>query len=726
MRLSFWHLLSVMLLVVLLTWGPPAVADQPVLPDQGQVTLPLETFLELTRKPKPSSTGSTGSTVPIPFLFSRGHYRIEARPSWAQVQGTLDLQVYQPGWVEIPLLPADVVLEEARLDGSSLTLYRKDGKFFMPVDRPGSYKLQATWNLPVQLSGATRSVVLKTPVSSVSGFLLVVPDRDLEVKTSPALPLTRQDEKTRTLARGAIPGGGAGEVRFSWTPRRADPALRGKANREKARLSTRMYDLVTVSETEVHCQVRLDMEILRNEVDRLTLRLPVGVEIEEVACANLAGWSESIQAGHKDLLIRLAAPVSGNHTLNLVLVQPLEKADSTWKLPALEVVGAETVKGSIGLGATGGLEIQPGKLEGVRAIDVSELPSEIRDLASFALLRAYEFQRQPWSVQLTSRKGQEVPVLSAAVDEASGLTLVTRDGKLVTSWTWKIRNNLKQSLNIRLPEGATLLTTTLDGHPTRPVQGAEGEIRLPLVASGQEGKTTFPVELTYVQEPGVSAWLSRQRLQAPQVDMPCSVLNWTLYLPLDEWIWHVGSNMRPGLIHEPEGGGIRSSSAGGPMAPSAGLARSKALRHEVSKDEVLHSGQVSDMVQQASRGTLPVKLNIPARGQSLQFSRLVVTDQEVPEIFLHYASPLLKILGGLLVLGLTLGQGWPQMRRERGLEPLLAAIVGLWVIRGWASGVLLELVLLWASRGLYLLVACWLYRNRSWLLSRLRGQGGEA
>ena len=185
-------------------------------------------------------------------------------------------------------------------------------------------------------------MILKTPVVPAR-FLLVVPDRDLEIKTSPALPLTRQDEKTRTLARGAIPGGGAGEVCFSWTPRRADPALRGKANREKPRLSTRMYDLVTVSETEVHCQVRLDMEILRNEVDRFTLRLPLGVEIEEVACANLAGWSESIQAGHKDLLIRLAAPVSGNHTLNLVLVQPLEKADSTWKLPALEVVGAETV-----------------------------------------------------------------------------------------------------------------------------------------------------------------------------------------------------------------------------------------------------------------------------------------------------------------------------------------------------------------------------------------------
>lgn len=725
MRLSSWHLLSVMLLA-LLAWGPPAVADQPVPPAQGQVTLPLETFLELTRKPKPPGAASSGSVVPVPFLFSRGHYRMQARPDWVQVQGTLDLQIYQAGWVEVPLLPADVVLEEARLDGRSLALYRKDGQFFLPVERPGSHKLQVTWNLPVNLSGATRSVILKTPASSVSGFLLVIPDRDLEIKTSPTLPLTRQDEKTRTLAQGAIPGGGAGEVRFSWTPRRADPALRGKASREKARLSARMYDLVTVSETEVHCQVRVDMTILRNEVDRLTLRLPAGVEVEEVACANLAGWSESIQAGHKDLLIRLAAPVSGSHTLNLVLVQPLEKADSTWNLPALEVVGAEMVKGSIGLGATGGLEIQPGKLEGVRAIDVSELPSEVRDLASFALLRAYEFHRQPWSIQLTSRKGQELPVLSAAIDEASGLTLVTRDGKLVTSWTWQVRNNLKQSLNIRLPEGATLLTTTLDGQPARPVQGAEGEIRLPLVASGQEGQTTFPVELTYVQEPGVSAWLGRHRLQAAQVDMPCSVMNWTLYLPLDEWIWHVGGNMRPGLIHETVRRSPGPPGTDAMVEPGAGQARSKALRQEVSKDELLNSGQISGMVQQASRGTLPVKFNIPARGQSFQFSRLVVTDQEVPEVVLHYASPLLKTLGALLALGLTLGLGWRQTGRERGLEPLLIAVVGLWVVRGWASGTPLELALVWASRGLYLLVASWLYRNRSWLVSRLRGQGGEA
>jgi len=210
------------------------------------------------------------------------------------------------------------------------------------------------------------------------------------------------------------------------------------------------------------------------------------------------------------------------------------------------------------------------------------------------------------------------------------------------------------------------------------------------------------------------------------VDMPCSVMNWTLYLPLDEWIWHVGGNMRPGLIHQTARRSPGSPNTDATAEAGPGPARSKAMRQEVSKEEVLNSGQISGMVQQASRGTLPVKFNIPARGQSFQFSRLVVTDQEVPEVLLDYGSPLLKTLGALLALSLTLGLGWRQTGRERGLEPLLIAVVGLWVVRGWASGTALELVLIWAGRGLYLLIACWLYRNRTWLVPRMRGRGGEA
>ncbi len=725
MRSSSWHLSSLLALALavlaLATWSPPVLADQPVPPAQGQVTLPLESFLQMVRKPGTPAGGQAGPAVPVPFLFSRGQYRLEARPDWVQVQGELELQVYQPGWVEVPLLPADLVLEEARLDGAPLALYRKEGRFFLPVERTGSHKLQVTWNLPVRLDGATRSADLQTPPSSVSGFVLVIPDRGLELKTSPSLPLTRQDEGTRTLFRGTIPGGGD-QVRFSWTPLRADPALRGKADQQKARLSARIHDLVTVSETEVRSQVRVDMTILRNEVDRFTVRLPSGVEVEEVACANLAGWSESPRAERKDLLIRLSTPVSGSHTLNLGLTQPLKKVDSTWELAAPEVIGAERVKGSIGIGSLGGIEIQPAGSEGVRAIDVSELPSEVRDQASFALLRAFEFHRQPWTIRLETRKGQELPVLTATVDEASGLTLVTRDGKLVTSWTWQIRNNLKQSLEIRLPEGATLLTTTLDGQPARPVQGARGEIRLPLVASSLEGRDAFPVELTYVQEPPPPGLSGRHRLQAPRVDMPCSVMNWTVFLPLEEWIWHVGGTMQPGTI--------RSAPARSPGLPRNESApepapEGRALRREVSKDEALKSAQLSGMVQQASRGTLPVKFNIPARGQSFQFSRLVLNPDESPEVLLYTGSQTLQAGLALLALGLTLALGWRQTGRERGIAILFTVLAGLWVVRGWTSDTPLGPALLWATRGLVLLMACWLYRNRAWILARLRGQGGE-
>ena len=131
------------------------------------------------------------------------------------------------------------------------------------------------------------------------------------------------------------------------------------------------------------------------------------------------------------------------------------------------------------------------------------------------------------------------------------------------------------------------------------------------------------------------------------------------------------------------------------------------------------------MVQQASRGTLPVKFNIPARGQSFQFSRLVLNPDESPEVLLYTGSQTLQAGLALRALGLTLALGWRQTGRERGIAILFTVLAGLWVVRGWTSDTPLGPALLWATRGLVLLMACWLYRNRAWILARLRGQGGE-
>jgi len=725
-----WCLVAAIVLQTLLAGLAPAKAETetPKPTPQGQVTLPLDTFLDLSRKPAGAGPGAS-NPVPVPYMFSKGLYRLSASGGWAQVQGSVTLQVYQAGWVEVPLMPADVVLSRASLDGQGLALYRKDGQFFFPIDRPGAHRLEATWHLPMALDGATRRVVLKTPPSSVSQLIMTLPGREIEVSTSPTIPLHRRDEGGRLQVEGTLPGGQAGPVTLSWKPLRADPALRGRVNHEKARITGRIYDLVTILETSVQSRIRVDYTILRNEVDRFTLRVPASAEVEDVVCDNLASWSEQVRGLTKEILVRLSTPASGSQTLKLVLVQPLTKIDSTWTLPALEVVGAERVKGSIGVGSSGGIEVQPGVLKQVRAIDVSELPTEVRQDAGFALLRAFEFHRQPWSVSLTTRKGQELPLLTAAMDRAEGLTLVTGDGKRVTRFAYQVRNNGRQSLSLRLPQGSTLFTATLDGQPTRPVQGPDGELRVSLVASGQGGQQSFPVEITYIEEPGGAPLGGRHRLQAPRVDLPVSVMNWTVYLPLEQWVYHIGGDMRPGWVQEAPEVPALPQEAAAPGASDEPKSRSKdkarALRREVDQEEVLGDSRMSQMIQQASRGTLPVKFSIPARGQSFQFSRLVVTDGEQPQVTLHFYSGTLQIVGAVLALGLTLAWGLPRTRRPAGLEPLGIATVALWVVGAWAGQTPLAHLLLWMNRGLYLLLALWLYRNRAWILARLQGRGGE-
>src|SRR5262249_16461883 len=110
-------------------------------------------------------------------------------------------------------------------------------------------------------------------------------------------------------------------------------------------------------------------------------------------------------------------------------------------------------------------------------------------------------------------------------------TLLTPDGKLVSTFSWEVRNNLKQFLADKLPDGATLWSAYVNGEPVKPVRGQDGELRLSLLRSPSDGSAAFPVEITYVQAGWKPSALGSRQLQAPSVDIPTSQLRWSLFTP---------------------------------------------------------------------------------------------------------------------------------------------------------------------------------------------------
>ncbi len=677
---------------------------------EGKVTIPLAEFLRLSQ-PQPGPSAKPQAQAPVGYSLARGNYQVAIRGDWARVQANLDLVLLKGGWQEIPLLPTDVVVESGWSDNRQISLYPKDGLYHCMVKGIGKHRINLEYHLPVQDQAPSRSLALRAPGTEVSTFFLTIPGGRVKVSASPDVPLRSSTEGDRTEARVALPAGVESPVTLSWLPLQADPRLHGQATREKPRLYGRLYQLVSVSEKALLCRVRIDCSILRNEVTGFRVAIPRQAEVLAVNCPNLDSWRTEDRPQDRLLLVSLSQPASGDVPLEITTESPVQDINTHWPLPFVYLEGAERIKGSIGVCSTGGVEVVPrDDLQEARRIDVQQdLPAQVHAMAGSPVLLAYEYHRQPYHVELESKKGQEVAVLDATIDSGLGRTLLTEEGKAVSVCTWQVRNNSRQSLLVALPEGAEVWSAFVDGRPAKPTKESDGRVRLPLVVSqgsgGQMG--TFPVTLTWARQVGGDGPVSRTTILSPRVDIPVSELTWQLYLPEDRQLLHLGGTMEPPVEPERESGWSfpdllgRKMEAGAP-APSEDV-RTSAGEPPASPAP----GSQMNMVQARTRGVFPLQAHVPRVGQVLAFHRLMVSGDEAPSIVVTSAVRWLATAFGWLVFGLALMMGATRMPGPSAWKVLAWGWAGLFAAEilmfdSWLSGTLTGL-----GRALWLLTLLW-------------------
>jgi hypothetical protein len=696
------HTFLITLLVLATAWQ--------VLAQDATVKLSLAEFLKLNSQ---TTTTNQTDTSPIPYMFSQGDYRVTDEGEWARVEAAVSVRVYETGWIEIPLLPTNVLVESAKLDNKPLTLYPKDGNSTFLLKSPGNHNLTLSYYLKLDTIIATKSVTFQSPPTTVTNVRVVLKGEKLKVTSSPSIPLANAAASGKTVVKGTIPAG-AGNVTLNWVPLQADPRLHGKTQQEKPKLYGRLYGLVLPAEHDVRSTVHVDYTILRNEVKVFKFKVPQGVEIDKVVSAHMEDWEVSKD---RTLTVRLSEPVSGSHRVTLELERPLESTDSQWKVPLVQVEGLERIKASVAVASASGIEVDPVSQVESRPIDVRELPVELTSMHGAPLLLAYEYHKQPQEIVLKSRKGTELPVLEATIDQAQGSTLVTQDGKVCTAFSFELKNNHRQNLSLKLPAEAQVWSSFVDQQPVKPVKGEDGTIKLPLVTS--DGTRPIPVRLVYVQEASSSGWLGSQSYTAPEVDLPISVLNWTVYLPADREVVDLGGTMTEGTITtqvmaqgEPTSttevdvvGGLASEAdADTPMAQTQAVYKRK------SGSGRLDNARMSQMLQETSRGAFPVEVQIPESGQAYQFCQLLVSAEPATVTVHYYSGPLILLLQ-IVVFTLVLGFGSRYSREPNGWRALTVLAGVSFLAAGLLPEGFLSRLLFWAVPASIILLGLWAYRE---------------
>ena len=617
--------------------------------DDGTVSLSLKRFLEISK----TSQTDTGQ-APLGAALGAGLYRVKADRDWAEVQATLKVQSFRAGWNEIDLLSGQVLVSEATIDGKPLPIYVKDGRYRFMIKGLGRHTLQMTYNLPVTDSGAASQLALETPPTSASKLTLELPYDKVQVTASPEIPLIEEAAKNKSQFRGVL--NQEQTVTLRWTPLEVHPVTQGQTHKQEPKVYARVYSLATITEKAVRSKVQIDYSILRSSLDSVKVAIPTGSEVVDVACPNLSSWAIADSPEGRLLSVELSRPWTLNQSLELTLEKPIQEINSAWDLPLVEVLHAERVKGSLGIGASSGIEVQQANDSNLRPIDVSQLPPQVSQLSANPLLLAYEYHQEPFVVSLKTSKGKELPVLTATVDLAEATTLINKEGRKATAFVYHIRNNRKQSMTLTVPKDAVIQNAFVNGKAVKPILDSQETVRLPLVLSGS-ADASFTVEVTLTQKSDSLLPVVTSHLTAPIIDIPISEFLWQIYLPQDRDVWSDTGSMEP---------------------TNVGVSLSQAH--------------------------LPVAFFVPRVGQRLAFRQLMVAE-EGPSVSLTHSTELVRtslwwfVLAGVLLLGARTArkrEGWSRLFLSAGilvvvsmvldfalLLPLLgAALLGLAILSG--------------------------------------------
>ncbi|MBN3036973.1 MAG: hypothetical protein JW834_00840 [Candidatus Diapherotrites archaeon] len=567
------------------------------------------------------------------FAFGAASYAGVVHGDYVSFDITYSLDVFGSGWADVPLFGSELLVEDARLDGSPVSLsvideflvcsevkctYPVVGKrYHLITDAAGSHTLKVK----------ARAKLLKG--ASIDEFSFFIPSAQqtklsLEIPGSVAVNVHNEFGKSveqrdgKTFVTATIQSM-ENLLSVSWGAGEAVPS-----EVKEPIVFADVSQLVTVGESSVKGSITLSYSILQAGVNQLRITLPDTVEVLDVSSWRMSEWKEDVSAGVKTIIVFFGSEVVGSEQVVVSWERAVSGESFATDVPEVTAVGVRRENGFIAIASKDSVEVSEQSAEGLIRIDATELPESVYYSADAPVLFAYKYLNHPYSAVFTAVKHEEVPVLTVAADKASIITLVTPEGKMLTKAQYSVRNNKKQFLQVILPEGSELWSAVVDGEPVKPAKSGEAYL-IPLVASQKSGSTlrAFAVEFVYVRDAPAMQFIGLHEFVLPSVDVAVSELSFGLYAPASfEYpaFWGLDreyDSYVPEIYSEP--------SYGYGYAPQA----APASMDELLSARVEEVSEFAGAVEEARvKGVLPVQVSVPEKGDAFVFSKALVTPEQ--------------------------------------------------------------------------------------------------
>jgi len=634
---------------------------------------------------------------PMPWVIESAEYTGKITEQIARIRAILEIRVIRDGWTEVPLPLQGVTMTNVELvrKSSDAHLAHRGGQYVFTSSKKGTYKVKLEFSIRLAQDSQHEGVTFSIPQASFSTLTLTVPRKDVELRESEQLYVERRPDgkgggvilTARLAATDRI------DVRWSTkpaTPVKVEPILYGE-----------VHTLAVLEEQLAHLTSIIDYRITQGETRELTVQLPKTFQVLNVRGAGIEEWRIVEQSEGNLLEVKLNFTLKdAGYRLAIEGEQALQAEQTSYPLPEIILVGAKQERGQLAVATSDSLEVTAGALEGLTRIDVKEVSDTLRSNTVFPILLAFRYHQHPYQASLNVTRYEDLAVLNAIAEAGELVTIVSRQGELLTRAAYAIRANKKQFLGVVLPDGSTLWSCIVDGRSVKPVEGTNGQLLVPL-ATTKGAEQPILVELVYFEQRPAFSRVGTVKLNGPILDVPTTIANWLVYTPKQMKFLRVSGNLEKGasalaFIEEPlTQVAIASAPATGgwlarkPMAPvpaaepvgsydslvalegkvedrsnpAQNIAASATRHAEVAYKRMAATGGgrdrvtqevIGDMVERIQEaGIFPLKIRLPKAGTVHRFNRLMTAQEalELDALFVNLPTMVWPFAGiGLLLL----------------------------------------------------------------------------
>jgi len=665
----------------------------------GNVVLTREQFKRLLSQMKPPR--KIDLVPPRDYLIVKTDYKGVVGKESTQFTATLDLEIFKKDmkeYLKIPLFREELAIEDIRLDDKPASIITQGGWHYLNTDRTGRHAVTVKFSAKSSLDTGTPGLNFNIPQTPITEINLDIPRTGLDVSIRSAKELRTVERDRRTIVTGYLVP--ASQMVISWKKKVSEVA------RGPAKVYAELFSLLTIESDAVRVTTRVKLNVVQNKIRLISLTIPPGYQVLAVEGQGKSAWSVR-EEGKRELLdIPFEYPIEGDYWITVKSEKILPEETMVADFSGFRVLGTRRESGFIAGEVKGDAEADIQEFQGLNRIDFQKIPRELTDLSSKPILFAFKYIRHPYNLVINIIKYKKEEALSIIIDNARGITLFKKEGKLVHQFTFTMRNLWSQFLKLELPDDASIWSVYVDGKREKASQDSDGKILIPLARSMREGEglRSFNVDLIYTEPVGKFNILGTKKHSFPSPDALMNRLEWNLYLPVEyNYIYFGGdlkkeripSPFRPrmwnkmlGILLEPRmmrmaarqaPDGSSISGEGVPYEEKSKRAEYQEYRKDKAELEIEEFDETGDLtltedhrrdiefgkelsatdipvkapISKRTAGLLSIHIDIPFSGNRYLFSKKIVERGEALNLSFTYADN--RIINGLIILiGLVL------------------------------------------------------------------------